>query len=235
MSISVRQDRHVIFIGLVALMVLAAGLRAGFVFRDGEIGALRGSHIEYFRAGKRLAIHGAFLSAWPTRDDVQIPSAMMPPVYTGVVAAAYLMAGENDATTAKIMVIFNIACSIALVPVCFFVGRSMISQRAGWIAAFIVCTHPLLIAFNGLIWDTSLFALLIGCCLWGCAVLVRQDVTVQSFFIFGLLLGLTALVNPALTVLYPILVLWPALRNRRCHAVYRRPMAKAVVGSIIGC
>jgi len=229
------RDRQLAFWGLVALLLIAAGLRAGFVLKDGAFGSLpTESHSEYFRAGKRLALHGAFLSAWPASDDVQIPSAMLPPVYTAVVAGAFNWANGNEPRAAQVLVIFNIVCSVALVPVCFFAGRELRSQRVGWIAAFIAATHPLLIAYNGLIWDTALFALLVGGCVWACAVLAQRKVTLGRYFSYGCLLGLTALVNPALTLFYPMLVLWPVLKNSTAQASLGKSVTRAVVASSLG-
>jgi len=229
------RDRQLALWGLIALVLLAAGLRAGFVLKTGAYGGLPvESHSEYFRAGKRLALHGAFLSAWPASDDAQIPSAMLPPLYTAVVAAAFSGGDRSELVAAQVLVVFNIVCSVTLVPVCFFAGRTLISRRAGWMTAFIVATHPLLIAYNGLIWDTALFALLVGSCVWACAVLAQREVTIRSYFALGCLLGLTALVNPALTLLYPMLVLWPVLKNTKTQVSLGKSVAWAVVASSLG-
>ncbi len=198
----------------IVLFVAALSLRIGFVAVSGRLGQDlpdRG-YREYAVAAQRLLEHGALVSPL-IRDDVdRTPSSLLPPAYVGIVAAIYGIFGvDSFAATLFLQLLNAVATSLAVVGT-FAVGRSLAGRRAGLFAALLTCINPTLIGFTDWIWDTSLFTLCVVVTLCMSLGLGRATHRGSVWVGFGFWLGLVALLNPALTVTYPFLVLWPILR-----------------------
>lgn len=199
-------------IGLLLLFVAALSLRLGFCwFKTGF--AASPSYREYAMAGRRLLEQGALLSSWVLDDDAASPSALLPPAYVAWVAGAYALLGtESFAAECALQVANALASALAAIGL-FFVARRLAGDRAGWIAAVVLAINPLCFGYVNLVWDTSLFLLGIVVTLYFCVRLREGPGTMGRWFVFGLWLGALALLNPALTIAYPFLVLWPLTKS----------------------
>jgi hypothetical protein len=102
---------------------------------------------------------------------------------------------------------------------------------AAWLAAAVAIVNPTLFGFTDYIWDTSVFALGVAVAVWMSVDLSARRASWLDWAAFGFYLGVLALINPALTVAYPLLVLWPLCKTHgwRLSPVFRGS-ALALIG-----
>jgi len=141
------------------------------------------------------------------------PTALIPPVYTYLVAGVFKIFGVY--TTASALVILtlnNLFSSLTCVPV-YLIARRIFGLRtaawAGWIWAF----FPYSIALsNVVVWETSLTTLLL-------TLLVLFTLTLEhsrslaAWIGYGLLWGVSALASPAVLSTLPFLGAWVWVRQ----------------------
>ncbi len=198
---------------LVMVVLLAVALRMGRCATAEGLGRARPiTYTEYTVAAQHLLEQGAFVSPL-VRDIVpEEPSALMPPVYVALVAGVYGVLGVGTfAATLALQVINALATSLA-VPLAFHVTRRIADRRGGWIAALLVAFNPTLVGYTNYMWDTSVFTLAVIVSVWMACRLGERSALWWEWLAFGFWLGLVALLNPALTLAYPLLVLWPATK-----------------------
>ncbi|MHC4697632.1 MAG: ArnT family glycosyltransferase [Planctomycetota bacterium] len=219
-------------IWLVILFVGAIAIRMGLCEAKTGIGqALETGYREYVFAGERLAQHGTLVSPLILADADPTPSALLPPAYAGLVAVVYAALGAKTfAANLTLQVVNALGTSLAVVVV-FFVTRRIAGERPAWFAAVLATINPTLFGYTHLIWDTSLFTLGVIVTVWFALRLSSQRAVGWNWFGYGVWLGGLALLNPALTVAYPFLVLWPLSRS---HGWRFNPIVRGTVLSVIG-
>lgn len=200
---------------LTIVFVLALALRVGYcvvaTVPDGSL-TPRG-YREYIMAGSRLLERGTLVSPLVLDDLVTEPSAQLPPVYVGLVAGVFALLGTQTFASMAVLVAINaIATSLSAVFV-FCITRRLANNSAAWVAAILAAINPTLIGFTTFIWDTSLFCLGVTLGVWMSLRLAERPITAWRWLWFGAFLGGLALLNPALTIAYPLLVLWPVCKS----------------------
>jgi hypothetical protein len=95
----------------------------------------------------------------------------------------------------------------------------------------IAALNPALIGHANYIWDTSFFALAVAISVWISVSLKDKPFQLRSFLSFGVWLGLVALLNPALTLTYPLLILFPLWHRA---ALSRRELFTGIGVSLLG-
>lgn len=216
-----------LFIFLFALLI-----RAGYcAWTHRGPYAFREQYREYIIAGQRLLEHGSFLSPFMADAATAEVSAVLPPLYTIWIATVYAVCGVESAASIWVIEVSN---SIALALACalvFCISDVIGSRAAAWTGGIIAAVHPALIGHVHYVWDTSFFALAVTTSIWIALKLRLRPFRARDFVGFGLWLGLIALLNPALTPAYPLLVLFPLLRSRR---VLDQTVLQGVGLSILG-
>ena len=195
------------------LFLAAFGLRLGVLVARGTFGRTSEHYREYIYAGQGLLSHGTLVSPLLLETVDLRPSALLPPGYAAFCACVYALLGVDTSSANAVLHLTNCAASALAVVFVFLSARSLGGGVAGWIAAIIAAINPTLIGFAELIWDTSLLILGVSITLWLAVVLGARRRRAAAFLGFGLWLGLLALLNPALTIAYPLLVLWPIVRD----------------------
>ena len=202
-------------IKLTALLVVAFLLRIGFAFAMGELGHTPpGDYREYVTAATRLLEYGAISSPIVFEGRIAEPSYLLPPVYTVVVAAVYRAFGVETNVATLALQLLNAAASTLVVLLVFRIAYALGGRRAAWIAAVVAAFNPLLFGLTGWVWDMYLVTLGATFAIWWALRLGGRELRSWPMFAFGAYLGLLALLNPAFTSTYPLLVLWPCVRNR---------------------
>ncbi len=230
---SVLNDMRHVRLGswLALLVVVAFGLRIGYCAVSGHLGGTRGGYQEFSIAGRRLLEHGTIVSPLIKDDSRREPASLLPPAYVAMVAGVYRIWGPGTLAATLILQAINAAAtSLAVIPV-FAVARRLGGQRAAWPAAVLVVVNPALIGFTDLIWDTSLFTLGVSLTVWMALRLSFRRTGWWQWSGFGLVLGGLAWLNPALTISYPILVLWPLSKT---HGWRLRPMLLGIAATVCG-
>jgi len=186
---------------------------------------------EYILAGQRLLERGTLVSPLITEQPTTAPSALLPPAYAGLVAAMYGVLGtETFAATLALQLINAVATSVTVLLV-FLIARRLAGAPSAWAAALIATINPTLFGFTTYAWDTSLFCLGVAVAVWISQRLSDKYTGWDRWAGFGLYLGGLALLNPALTIAYPFLVLWPLTKSQGWRL---GPMFGPVVLTICG-
>jgi len=219
---------------LVLLFAASLALRIGYLGLRGTLGespSTQRGYREYVMVGERLLEHGTLVSPLILEDVDHRPSALMPPLYSGFVAGVYGLLGvETRAATLVLQFTNALATSLAVVLV-WLIANSLAGRRAGWIAAMIAAVNPTLIGYTDFIWDTSVFALGVTVAVWWAQRMGRRNASPAKGFVYGGYLGALALLNPALTLAYPLLALWSsAKKNDLFGPSTRRHVLMIIVG-----
>lgn len=205
---------------LLGLLLLAGAIRIGFCAAQTGLGSAPPvDYREYILAGQRLITHGTLVSSLILADSNLEPSALFPPAYAGLVAGVYAWLGTETVRATMALQFINIFAVTAVVGLVYSITRSVAGPRTAWLAAIIAALNPVGFGFVHLVWDTSLYTLGVALSVWSACWMGRRVRGVPLWVAFGmwlglgLWLGLLALLNPALTAAYPLLVLWPLSTN----------------------
>lgn len=217
---------------LLLLIALALGIRVIDAHFTGGLGQSPSLYREYVFQGERL-LRFHVLSCPLVVDDslAQSPSSTMPPAYGALVALVYATLGIESFAATLTLHLINAAATALVVLFVWLAARRILNERAAWIAAVIVAINPALFGFTELIWDTSLFCLGVSVTVWLASLLAERSRSGLAWLGYGLWLGALALLNPAMTIAYPVLVLWPA---SACFEWRFRPIARAVTLAVLG-
>jgi 4-amino-4-deoxy-L-arabinose transferase-like glycosyltransferase len=141
------------------------------------------------------------------------PTALIPPVYTYLVAGVFKLFGIYSAASAVVLLTLNnIFSSLTCLPVFLIARRVFGSRTAAW-SGWTWALFPYSIALsNTVVWETSLttflFALLVLSTLR-----LENTRSLLAWSAWGLLWGFTALASPAVLSTLPFLGMWVWLRH----------------------
>jgi 4-amino-4-deoxy-L-arabinose transferase-like glycosyltransferase len=157
------------------------------------------------------------------------PTAMVPPLFPYLLAGVFHLFGLYTAKAALAILSLNsLLSALTCVPLYFGTRYSLgegVATLAGWGWAI----HPYSIYFSGArIWDYALTGLLFTTCLWGAQRLHRERRWV-AWLGFGVLFGVTALSNPSVLSMFPVLLLLAVVAVRRRGG---RGFARSVVATV---
>jgi 4-amino-4-deoxy-L-arabinose transferase-like glycosyltransferase len=201
-------------IGLVALVVCAFALRLGYCQAARTLGQTpQAGYREYVIAGERLLARGEFVSPLIGDDAKAGKSSLFPPGYIAYVAAVYALFGIESGAATLVLQVTNAAATALAVGLVFLIAARAGGRRAGWAAGVIAALNPTLIGYTSYVWETSLFTLGVVVSVWLSQRLARTPIGARRYFAYGVWLGALALLNPALTIAYPLLVLYPLCRT----------------------
>jgi len=221
-------------IWLTALFLVAMAIRLGYAIlaNDPKRNLPPGDYArEYVMAGGRLLEYGTLTSPLILEDADHGPSAVMPPGYAALVAGVYRVFGTETPMASFVLYAINAAATSLCVLCAFFIARRLGGDVAAWLAALVVTVNPTLIGFTSFIWDTNLFCLGVAVATLFSLRLADKPAGAAAWLGFGLYLGALALLNPALTIAYPFLVLWPLTK---AHGWRVKPLLRAVALTVLG-
>jgi 4-amino-4-deoxy-L-arabinose transferase-like glycosyltransferase len=155
------------------------------------------------------------------------PTALVPPLYPYLIAAAFRMFGLNTSASAFAVLGFNSLCSALTCIPLYFLVRHSLQERTARIASFAWALYPFAIYFSAdRVWDYALTGLLFTTCL-----LIAQTLYLRGALAWaglGLLYGVAVLSNPSIVTLLPFFLLIAAYRLRRAGRPW---MAKTLVAT----
>lgn len=217
-------------------------LGLSFLLRAGAIaGTIGWGHVkadeyhEYRLVGQRFLEQGTITCPLITLETPTAPSALLPPIYGVLVAGVFGLLGTDTITSIVLLQLINVLASTASVGVIFLTAQRIAGLKAAWAAALVMLINPLLIGYNSYIWDTDLFALCVSLTVYFSYRLGNCGSRFPAWMLlFGFWLGGIAQLNPALTLAYPLLVLWPVYRrDERQARLLMRSLGASVIGFII--
>lgn len=136
------------------------------------------------------------------------PTALIPPVYTYLVAGVFKLFGIYSAFSSVVLLTLNnLFSSFTCLPV-FLIARKVFSLRVAAWAGWTWAIFPYSIGLsNTVIWETSLTTLLFSMALLATLHLEESDRLVD-WIRYGLLWGFTGLTSPATLSVLPFLGAW---------------------------
>lgn len=160
------------------------------------------------------------------------PTALVPPLFTYILAGCFKLFGLNTPTAAAAILSFNSLCSALTCIPLYFLTRNALTERAGRIAAFAWAIYPFAIYFSATrVWDYALTGLLFSCCL-----LVAQRMHLRSIYVwlgFGALYGVAVMSNPSIVSLLPFLMLFAMAKVwRRAEGTLKQRAVKVLVPAL---
>ena len=159
------------------------------------------------------------------------PTALVPPLYPYLLASIFRGFGLYTTTSALVALGVNSALSaLTCIPV-FYLARHAGGSRTATVAGWLWVVYPFSIYFASTrIWDYSLTASLFAFT-WWIAHLLHRNPTMLSSLAFGALYGITALSNPSVLTIYPVvvsLILWKIVRR---GDNWLKPVSLIIVGT----
>ena len=164
------------------------------------------------RVARSIATGHGFSSPYPEPTG---PTALIPPVYTYLVAGVFKLFGVYSVSSAlAILTLNNLFSSLTCVPV-FLIARRVFGVPAavwaGWIWAF----FPYSIALsNVVVWETSLTTLLLTLQVL-LTLKLEHSKSLSAWVGYGLLWGASGLTSPAVLTTLPFLGAWIWFRQWR--------------------
>lgn len=143
------------------------------------------------------------------------PTALVPPLVPYLLAGVFHLFGLYTVKAAfAILSINSMLSAFTCLPI-YYGARYSVGQKAATVAGWGWAIHPYSIYFSGArIWDYALTVLLFTTCFWAALHLHRE----RRWFVwlgFGVLFGMTALSNPSVLSVFPVLLLLAIFAVRR--------------------
>lgn len=151
------------------------------------------------------------------------PTAMVPPLYTYLLAGIFRLFGVYTLTSGFIILALNsLFSALTCIPI-YFSAKFALSLRAARLAACIWAVYPFAIFFSaGRVWEYALTSLLFTTtfCI---AQRIHLRPRYSAWLGFGALYGLTLLSNPSVLTVFPFLLLialWKLKNSRWLHGTF---------------
>jgi 4-amino-4-deoxy-L-arabinose transferase-like glycosyltransferase len=143
------------------------------------------------------------------------PTALVPPLFPYVLAGMFHVFGLYTVKAAFAILFLNsLLSALTCLPV-YFGARYSFGERVATLAGWGWAVHPYSIYFSGArIWDYALTGLLFTTCFWAAQRLQREQ-SLVAWLGFGLLFGMTALSNPSVLSMFPVLLFFAASTARQ--------------------
>jgi 4-amino-4-deoxy-L-arabinose transferase-like glycosyltransferase len=161
------------------------------------------------------------------------PTAWMTPVYPYLVAGVFKIFGVYSKRSALILLSLNsLFSALTCIPI-FFMARESFGQRTAVWAAWVWALFPFAILLSAdWIWDTCLTALLLSC-LFLFTLRLSRSASLVAWSCYGLLWGATALTNPSVLALLPLLAGWACFRLHSQGQPWAAKLAVAMLALVI--
>jgi 4-amino-4-deoxy-L-arabinose transferase-like glycosyltransferase len=145
------------------------------------------------------------------------PTALVPPLVPYLLAGVFHLFGLYTVKAAFVILSINsLLSALTCLPI-YYGARYSLGQKIATVAGWGWAFHPYSIYFSGArIWDYALTGLLFTTCFWAALRLHRMK-RWPAWLGFGVLFGITALSNPSVLSMFPVLLLLVmfAVRRRR--------------------
>lgn len=217
-----RSPSFIVFFALLLRMGLLVG---GHTYRRVPTTGPYGFADEMGRIAQSLAAGHGFSSPYGVPTG---PTAIMPPVYPYLIAAAFRLWGINTPAAAFAVLMVNSLFSVLTCLLLLWLGRMTFGDTTGLLAAWAWAFLPgaVLIPISQ-IWYDALTAMLLAALV--CATLrlrkAAATVSFRAWAAFGGLWALAALVNPTVLAPMPFLLAWVFYKRSKLGLVWGRPAA----------
>lgn len=133
------------------------------------------------------------------------------------IALSYELFGTNEFAAAT----WPMACSLGAIIVCYFLGKSVLDQKTGLLAALLLAFYPLDIHYSGLILPDIPLSFLMAASVLAFLRACRSEKHGPALFLLsGILLGLAYGCRSMALVLLPFLAIYVGLFERKMRISY---------------
>jgi 4-amino-4-deoxy-L-arabinose transferase-like glycosyltransferase len=160
------------------------------------------------------------------------PTSWEPPLYPYLVGGIFKLFGVYSHLSAIVLLTINsVFSALTCIPV-FLVARRCFEERTAVASAWTWALYPWAIYWcTTLVWETSLSTLLLAALFW-LTLSMEEHYGLKRWLQLGLVWGVTALSNPALTAFLPASGLWAVRVYTKRNKHW---LAGAVVASLVFC
>jgi 4-amino-4-deoxy-L-arabinose transferase-like glycosyltransferase len=183
---------------------------------------------------RSIAAHQGFSSPYFTLTG---PTALLPPLYPYILSVIFRVFGIYSVQSAlTILTLNSILSALTCVPI-YLATRLSVNARVAMFAGWGWAIYPFAIYFSaGRVWEYSLTSLLVTTCFW-LALSLHLDPRPARWLGFGVLYGLAGLSNPAVSSLFPVLLLlplWKLWKLRRAGSWFSRDVLRCGLLAAVG-
>jgi hypothetical protein len=161
------------------------------------------------------------------------PTAFLTPVYPAILALFFKVFGVYSKASAFAILVFQaLISSLTCIPI-FFIGRKTFDDKVARWSAWAWALFPYGVYFSvERIWSTWLSTLLLTI-LFLMALSIDRSTRLWTWIGFGALFGVTALSDPVVMSVLPLLLAWMCYRVYQQNGNWVRPAATAILALIV--
>ena len=165
---------------------------------------------------------------------MQGPTAWVAPVYPILLAVGFKLVHMNPLYVVMFGQVLNSVFSALTCWPIYLIAKKLFSPGIALASCWTWVVLPTAILFPlEWIWDQSLSALLLTALI--CAALYLRDSSrVLAWATYGIGWAVAILTNPAIALLFPFLVAWPAWERHKSGAVRKRQIGVALLACVLG-
>lgn len=201
------------------LVFLLVFIQLMFFILSGQIGSKGG--LEMTDIAERIALGHGFASPYMPIGEGE-PTRVSPPLYVGIIAATYSVLGIKTFAANVFLQILNVVFNAVTLIALFRVCQRLLGTLSARVFAIMFTLHPSMMFLSETIWESCLTLMLLSLLLHYLLFQFRKTSYIDCCM-FGGLLGLIALSNPAWTFSYPFI----------CLAVYWNESFKRFIVSFL--
>lgn len=214
-----------IFLAAIPIALLIRVAIIPFLYQDEWMNPFVLEHWAFGRVARSIVQGHGFGSPFADTGT----SALLPPVYTYLLAAVFRVFGIYTKTSIIAAACLNsLISAFTCIPVYFIAGKCFGNQVAKW-SAWGWAFSPYGIYFSAdWLWSTSLFTLFLTL-VFLFALYLEETASLTKWLLFGALSGLTALTEPVVMAVLPFLEVWTCYRLFRKKGRWFLPALVALI------
>ncbi len=187
---------------LIALTLLALGIRAAYVATAVVDNPIRADAAQYVRYGYNLAFHGVYSSA--QAPDVLEPDSFRSPGYP-LQLAALLALVDNPAAFYRTQLVIQAFLSALVVPIVILLARRTMRESYALAVGLMTALMPHQVTSSGYLLTETLQSFLFAASILGFVTSLARH-RISTSVLAGILFGLLYMTNEATLLLAPLLV-----------------------------
>lgn len=200
---------------MVALTLLALGIRASYVARVVVENPVRADAAQYLRYGYNLAFHGVYSSAASQGSDAPESDSFRSPGYP-LQLAAVLSVVDNAAAFYRTQLAIQAFLSALVVPILILLARRTMREAYALAVGLLIALMPHQVTSSGYLLTETLQSLLFAACLLAFVMSLERHKSATAA-VAGILFGLLYLTNEATLLVAPLLVALVWLRGHEAR------------------
>ena len=202
-----KRELLLIFTAALLVRICAMVVLEGYVFNsEKEFGWGNATVARYI-------VRGEGFSKIPFKESALSPTAITPPGYVYVIALVFSVFGINSIKAAIVLEIFqSIAAALSCVAI-YYIGRR-IDERVGVLAALGLAFYPPSVFFSVMRIGPLLHVVLLLILIMGYLLKLQERMRSSDAVICGILMGINALLEPAVIMFYVFGCVWLLVWSR---------------------